>query len=123
MRLTAETKGLKKLLAKWNKAPKKIKKLTQDALLKAGYIVEGASKRLTPVDTGRMRASISVASSLALRAEPHVVISPHTKYAKFVHDGTRFMTARPFMTRGYENSRAKIKRQMNELQKDILNEL
>lgn len=123
MKLDIQISGLTNLRKRFDRLPEKSKKLVRDALLKAGYIVEGASKRETPVDTGRLRASISVSNSLLLRAEPHVVISPHTKYAQYVHQGTRRMTARPFMTKGYESSKAKIKGIMKALLKDIKNSL
>ena len=46
---------------KWNDS--KFKKAAKDEgtkrLLKAGFLVEGMAKRLAPVDTGRLRASIS----------------------------------------------------------------
>ena len=115
--------GLDRLRTKWNAMPAKIKKMTMDALMKSGYQVERESKKETPVDTGRLRSSISIASSLALRAEPHVIISPHTNYAIYVHDGTRRMKARPFMTKGYESSRSKIKANMRQLLRDITKEM
>ncbi|HBI50266.1 MAG TPA: hypothetical protein DDY21_00230 [Candidatus Moranbacteria bacterium] len=123
MKLDIEIKGLERLRRKWDSMPDKIKKMTMDALMKSGYQVERESKKETPVDTGRLRGSISVAGSLALRAEPHVVISPHTAYAQYVHEGTRFMKARPFMTRGYEMSKNKIRSNMRQLLRDIINEM
>lgn len=123
MQIKVEIKGLSELRAKWNRLPAKIKKMTNDALMKSGYLVEGASKKGTPVDTGRLRLSISVASSLALRAEPHIVISPHTNYAIYVHEGTKRMQARPFMTMGYNTSRNKIKAIMRTLLKKITKEM
>jgi len=123
MQFNIKIDGLEKLRRKWNSAPAKIKKMTQDALVRAGYLVEGESKRITPVDTGRLRASISLSSSLALRAEPHVVISPHTNYAFYVHEGTRYMKARPFMTKGYHAAKNKIKSEMRSLLKNVNKEL
>lgn len=60
--------------------------------------VERYAKQLTPVRTGRLRASIFTSPQLAgLRA----VVSTNTNYAIYVHDGTKYIkTKRPFMTMG-----------------------
>lgn len=123
MEIDVKITGLAELRRKWESAPEKIKKMTMDALTKSGYEVEREAKIETPVMTGRLRSSISLASSLGLRTEPHVVISPHTNYAIYVHEGTRFMKARPFMTKGYNTAKNKIKRHMQQLIKDITKEL
>jgi HK97 gp10 family phage protein len=123
MKIDVKITGLERLRRRWNSAPDKVKKMTQDALNKSGYLVEGASKRITPVDTGRLRSSISLSSTLALRAEPHVVVSPHTNYAIYVHEGTRRMKGRPFMTKGYESVKSRIRNEMRKLLKDVTKEL
>jgi HK97 gp10 family phage protein len=59
--------------------------------------VERYAKQLTPVDTGRLRASIfySPANSFL-----QAVVSTNTEYAIYVHEGTKYMRARPFMKYG-----------------------
>lgn len=124
--MDVKIEGLNELLVKWNKAPAKIKRMTMDSLTRSGYMVESGSKRRTPVDTGRLRASISLSSSLALRTEPHVVVSPHTEYAEIVHEGLgrgKNSIARPFMTLGYKSARGRIKKEMQDLMKKITKEL
>jgi len=59
--------------------------------------VERYAKQLTPVDTGRLRASINTQPQLGGIS---AVVSTNTDYAIYVHDGTRYMRARPFMTMG-----------------------
>lgn len=59
--------------------------------------VERYAKQLTPVDTGRLRASISFSPATLWLTS---VVSTHTNYAIFVHEGTRYMRARPFMETG-----------------------
>ncbi len=73
------------------------------------FLVERESKKVTPVDTGRLRASIGV----SLRPFS-ATIRPRTNYAVFVHEGTKYMRARPFMlwgaeaaTKGFEQRLAK----------------
>lgn len=69
----------------------------QKSITKFAFMTEAESKKVTPVDTGRLRASINT-SLYPLRA----VVAPHTNYAVFVHEGTRKMKARPFMKWGVE---------------------
>lgn len=59
------------------------------------FASERYSKIATPVDTGRLRSSITTSiGNLEAR------IAPHTNYAIFVHEGTRYMRGRPFMAIG-----------------------
>lgn len=73
----------------------------QRAISRFAFLVERESKKVTPVDTGRLRASIATDIG-NLRAR----IAPHTDYAGFVHEGTRFMPARPFMLWGVETAKS-----------------
>lgn len=68
------------------------------ALTKAGLLVEREAKMLTPVRTGRLRASISVYTPLNVRDA--VAIGPHTNYAVYVHRRIPFMTAGFYTAKG-----------------------
>lgn len=59
--------------------------------------VQKFSKQLTPVVTGHLRGSIRVEPSSFL---PQATIRTGIEYAVFVHEGTRYMRARPFMWEG-----------------------
>ena len=128
MKTVVKIIGLDRLIGRWETAPNKIKKLTTASLKKAGYIVEREAKilvsgKMVNVRTGRLRSSISLASSLALRASPYVSISPHVTYAKYLHGGTRYIEARPFMTESYRISKGRIEKEMKGLLKKITKEL
>ncbi len=70
---------------------------------KLSFMVEGEAKRVAPVDTGRMRSSISV------ELQPlSAIIAPHVNYDYFVHEGTRFMAARPFMLWGADSASSRF---------------
>jgi len=73
-------------------APEKMRKGIQNITRKVALLAERYSKQNTPVDTGRLRSSIS--STIRPMS---ATISTHTNYARFVHDGTRRMRPRPFM--------------------------
>lgn len=65
---------------------------------KFAALTERYGNQLTPVDTGRLRASFhfSPANLTFLTA----VVNTNTDYDVFVHEGTRFMRARPFLAQG-----------------------
>ena len=67
----------------------------QKEIEKFAFAIERESKRKSPVDTGRMRASIATNVG-NLQAS----IGPHVDYALFVHEGTRYMSGRPFLSWG-----------------------
>lgn len=65
-------------------------------LARIGQIGENTAKRLVPVDTGRLRSSISwrlgqTATGL------FVEIGTNVEYAAFVEFGTRYMSAQPYL--------------------------
>jgi len=72
-------------------------------LKKAAFLVERYSKKIVPVDTGRLRTSINTTVS-GLTA----TISPTVDYAIFVHEGTRYMAGRPFMINGLNQAESEI---------------
>lgn len=64
-------------------------------LLRRTIQVEGAAKRLCPVDTGRLRSSIS--HELALDSGLVGRVGTNVEYAPFVELGTYKMAAQPFL--------------------------
>lgn len=74
-----------------------IAKLLREQINSIALRVERYAKQLTPVDTGRLRASIGTSWTIqGLGA----IIQTNTDYAVYVHEGTRYMRGRPFMERG-----------------------
>lgn len=75
------------------------KKHLKEALTQFSFLIESESKKVAPVDTGRLRASIFT------RIQGFsATIKPNTNYAGFVHWGTRYMRARPFMKWGFSKA-------------------
>ena len=70
------------------------------------------SKIRTPVKTGLLRRSETTRIE---RGGMRGFLGTNVQYAPFVHNGTRFMAARPFFTQGIEDSRAVINRALQEL--------
>ena len=106
--INVEIKGLDRLRKRWKNIDKESKKIIQKALLKSGYLVERNAKKEAPVDSGRLRSSISLNDSLLTRANPMVTVAPNVKYAIYVHDGHRSYKGNPFMERSYKESKNKI---------------
>lgn len=84
-------------------APDKVNKAIAIGMQKSAFLVERESKMsvndFRAIDTGRMLNSIS-SDVYPMEA----TIAPHVDYAIFVHDGTRFVTPRPFMEKGLERA-------------------
>ena len=75
----------------------KAESFLRDEISKIALRVERYSKQLTPVDTGRLRASIATSW---LVGQIGAIVQPNVNYAIFVHEGTRYMRGRPFMEKG-----------------------
>jgi len=60
---------------------------------KAAFDVEANAKAVVPVDTGKLKSSITSEFLGPARA----IIAPHTEYAAFVEFGTRKQRAQPYM--------------------------
>lgn len=84
--------SLSKLAGKFGNI--KVQNFLQAKIKELAFLVEREAKQVTPVDTGRLRASIRV---LPVIRPLEQVIQPHTDYAIYVHEGTRYMRGRPFM--------------------------
>lgn len=70
-----------------------IESAIQRALEKIGLTAEGYAKRLCPVDTGRLRNSITHQSD----GKDSVYIGTNVEYGKYVELGTRRAAPQPFL--------------------------
>ena len=73
------------------------------ALTAMGMQAEGYAKMLAPVDTGRLRNSIS---HEVVESEDAVYIGTNVEYAPYVELGTRRMKAQPFLKPAVEDHMA-----------------
>ena len=71
----------------------------------AGFVVENEAKRLAPVDTGRLRSSITHEAD-----EDGVVVGTNVKYAVYQELGTRYQNPQPFLVPGLLNARSDLRR-------------
>ena len=82
-----------KVIRKYKKDyPKLFDKITNMYLHEAGRIVEGAAKDYVPVDSGRLKNSIT-----SKIMQEKAFIGTNVEYAPHVEYGTRFMRAQPYL--------------------------
>jgi len=109
-----------------NNYDKAINKAMQRLLIKAGIIIEGDAITKVPIDTGRLRGSITYAtkgkrSRVRDRAKPsdaipipsqdnEVHIGTNVEYAQHVEYGTVRSAKQPFMRPALDNNRSEITR-------------
>lgn len=88
---------------------RKLKSVAKDVdnpeqlLTDIGLVVVGTAMQHTPVKTGTLRRSLT--TRVADRA---VYVGTAVAYAPFVHEGTRYMQARPFIQQGIDDNRSRI---------------
>lgn len=73
----------------------------EGALRDGALETQGEAQRIVPVDTGRLRASITTRDSGPLTWEVYT----NVEYAPYVEYGTRYMAAQPFARPAYERRR------------------
>lgn len=85
-------KNLPQIKAAFGKSPMVMLRNLNIAIEGAVKSIEARSRSGTPIDTGRLRASHYTSFS-NLKGE----VGTDTSYDIFVHEGTRFMRARPYL--------------------------
>ena len=85
--------NLKEIQAAFRHSPVEMTKNLRIAIERTVSNIGRDSRRYTPVRTGRLRSSHYERFYSDLRGE----LGTNTLYDRFVHDGTRFMRARPYL--------------------------
>ena len=93
-----------KAIAYFNGLPSKMEVAMNCAIARSAFVFEGNAKERTPVDTGRLRASI-----WTMTERLSATVSTNVEYARYVHEGTSFMRGRPFMRWGLEDAAGDIR--------------
>ena len=90
-----------------SKAPDAVKESVEKAVNQVADGILNVTTTLCPVDTGALRASISV----EVTGGDTIVATADKDYASYVDEGTRFMAAEPFFQKPIEG----IKEGLNEV--------
>lgn len=106
IKLNLKAIGLTETIARMRGLRGGLAKTLEEGMKEAAFIVEGKAKlQLTQgpnraIKTGFLRASVGVASVSAARA----TVQAGAYYGLYVHEGTRYMRARPFMAAGLQDA-------------------
>lgn len=94
-----------RIISVWRKAPDKLQKGIAQALNRTGLFASGKVKETItagtgmwkpPIDTGAMRRGIQPSGMAMFSPKVYIRPSSATPYARYVHEGTYKMRARPF---------------------------
>jgi len=91
-----------RIVIKYNNLPRIAAQLPEAVsaiIRKAAFDVEANAKAVVPVDTGKLKNSITCEFPSPTKA----IIAPHTDYAAYVEFGTRRQRAKPYMRPAAEN--------------------
>jgi HK97 gp10 family phage protein len=103
-----EVDGIKQLEATLKKINKTATNDIEQALINGALMVERDAKIKVPVDTGRLRQSITHQDHDFGSKNPYVEIGTNVDYAPPVEYGTSKMTAQPFLRPSYNENKQKI---------------
>ena len=92
---------------KWegDKAIKAIEGAINKALIKSALLVEGEAKNLAPVDTGRLRHSITHEVE-----DQEAQVGTNVEYAAYVEFGTSKQTPQPYLHPALEQDKENIRK-------------
>lgn len=102
--VTIKIKGLAELSRAFDKGADALDKSFNVFVKKATLTILARTRPLTPVDTGFLRGPAMVTDFRPGRGR----IQNRAPYAFFVHEGTRFMRARPFFDQGIAQARTEL---------------
>jgi HK97 gp10 family phage protein len=118
--MSIKIKNLKKIQYAMMQSPRITAKYMQEAIERSIEQVVDATVPITPYKTGRLRTSIGEGKTFGLLWGK---ITPKVHYAIYVHEGTRYMRARPFLKRGAEKAQSQIQKNFEFLLDKALKEI
>jgi len=116
--ISVKIENLAEIRAAFSKAPTLMAKNLDKAIKASTLLIERQSKINTPVRTGFLRSSHKTSFS-PLRG----VLEPMANYAVYVHEGTRYMKARPFLKEAVDSENNQVQDQFKNAVQDTLDEI
>lgn len=107
-----------KILRKFNKTEtveKDVSKLVKDTL----YNIERDAKKKCPVDTGRLRGSITTNIISTYSGE----VGTNVEYAEYVEYGTRYQNAKPYFEPAVEKNEEKFDEELDKIVDKLLDDI
>lgn len=111
-------KNLPEIRAAFAKSPTLMRRNLNTAISKSIFTIGAKSRKNTPVDTGRLRASTKETLG-DLKGE----VGTHTNYDIFVHEGTRFMRSRPYLRGAVAEAESTVQDYMTHAVQQTLDEV
>lgn len=108
--------GLQELNQEFNDLENALTQEIITALMRGGMIIEADAKRRCPVDTGRLRASLTTDVEREGKTTFVLKVGTNVEYASFVEYGTSRMAAQPFLRPAVD---AKAKDVVDEIRESI----
>ena len=118
MEINIKIKNMPQVMAALKQSPVIVGKHINKAIKESIFDIERKAKPLTPVDTGRLRGSYDTRFG-TLYGE----VTPTAEYAIYVHEGTRYMTGRPFLSKGVKQAMSQINKNFEKGLEGALNEI
>lgn len=118
MQVSVTIRNLPQIRSAFAQAPRLMTAELDRGIRKSILMIGRNSRILTPVDTGRLRAST--------REVFHTLygeVGTHTNYDLFVHEGTRFMRGRPYLRRAVEQAQPVIDNIFAQSVQNVLNRI
>lgn len=103
-----EVDGVEQLKSNFKKISKTASNEVEQALINGALMVERDAKIKAPVDTGRLRQSLSYQEENFGSKNPAVKVGTNVDYAPPVEFGTSKMAARPFLRPAFNENKDKI---------------
>ena len=110
--------NLPQIRAAFSKAPSLMRSELNTAIKKTILTIQRRSMINTPVLTGRLRAS-----TRSLFADLRGEVGTNTNYDVFIHEGTRFMKARPYLKDAVDESSGDIDSNFKEAVQNVLDKI
>lgn len=107
--------NLPQIKAAFNRAPGLMTDELNKAIKKSIFTVQADSMRNTPVLTGRLRASHT-----SMFANLKGSVYTNVNYDHWVHDGTKYMEARPFMQQAVDSDNRQVQSFMTKAVDNVL---
>lgn len=117
----AEVKGLKETQAKLEQVTKDLEGPPMvQAMRTATLMVQRDAKIYAPVDTGRLRASIT--PRVATMGEViEGTVGSNVSYSRYQETGTRYMKGKRYLQRAFDRNKERIYRLFEQATKRIVN--
>ena len=102
--LVIEVQGLKELQEALKDFGDHWDEIAHEALTPGLAALESEAKKLAPVDTGRLRASIASEVQRGAGSEIIGKVGSNVEYASYQEYGTRYQSGKPFLTPALERN-------------------